>query len=431
MSGYCVLNLGCKVNRVESDHFEKCLYEAGLFSVPLEDADVVVVNTCTVTGDAEKKARKLVRSAVRSNGRARIIVTGCASAMAPDVFRDMSDRIEVVPKAEVCAHLSNLSILPCGTFEQDAHLDAVGVFADEGDRKPFLPGRSRIGVKIQDGCDNECSYCIVCKARGASKSTPHESVVQDVLALERAYVKEILLTGIDLGAYRDGDIRLADLLFILLDATRQGYPINPISDVDPRLMLPRFRISSIEPGSIDRELVHLMAASEGRICRHLHIPLQSGSNKVLSEMGRHYDVDDYVLLIDGIKREIPMISITTDVIVGFPGETDEDFNSTMDVASRCGFSNIHVFPYSKRFGTVAAARSDQIPVDTRSFRAKRLRNLARELRAEDAHRRIGEMEVYCVQEDGNMMSESYYERKALEGLHAGELIELPFSFEMP
>ncbi len=392
---YSVLNLGCKVNRVESDHFERMFHSRALVPSDPGDADIIIVNTCTVTGDAEKKARKLARSAVRANDRAHIIITGCASAIAPDVFEAMSERITVVSKHDIDAYLEGLFPIPC---MNSANGDVLSATEDETSPEGgYMPSRSRVGVKIQDGCDNECSYCIVCKARGASYSIGHD-------------------TGIDLGAYNDDGYSLDALLRMALDATASPDDGCP----------PRFRISSIEPTSITDGLISLIKESKGRICRHLHIPLQSGSDKVLTEMCRHYSVAEYVSLIAKLKREIPEISITTDIIVGFPGETESDFEATLDLAKKCAFSNIHVFPYSPRALTVAAERQDQIAPDVKSSRARKLRALASRLRDEDAISREGTTELFCVQEDGNMMSESYYEHRAPAGVAEGALLETTF-----
>lgn len=414
MISFSVLNLGCKVNRVESDHLERIFHARGMVPSDPCDADIIIVNTCTVTGDAEKKARKLVRSAVRANDGARIIVTGCASAIAPDVFKAMSDRIDVVAKRDVDAHLEDLLDDP---RMQDAR-GAVPRSALDGSAldSGYAHARSRVGVKIQDGCDNECTYCIVCKARGASYSIDHGKVLHEIGRLSASGIKEILLTGIDLGAYDDGGCRLDDLLKMALDATELSDDGHPV----------RFRISSIEPTNVTDRLIALIRSSDGRICRHLHIPLQSGSDKVLAEMARHYSSAEYASLIDELRREIPEISITTDIIVGFPGETDDDFEKTKALARRCAFSNIHVFPYSPRESTIAAARSDQVAPDVKASRAAELRALAAKLRREDAASREGYRELYCVQDDGNMMSESYYEVAAASGALAGSLIEQRF-----
>ncbi len=405
MIGFCTLNLGCKVNRVEMDGFERICQEAGLVRCDATQADIIIVNTCTVTGEAEKKARKLVRGAIRANGHADIIVTGCASAMAPDVFADMSDRVDVVAKAEMGDHLK----------------ERLSDLSPRSDTLPcqYEPDRSRVGVKIQDGCDNSCSYCIVCKARGRSHSVDVDSIHESVDRLINAGIREIILTGIDIGAYRGNDGDLTDLLSSLIDRTK--------ADLDENGRPCRFRISSIEPVNVDDRLIELIAGANGRICRHLHIPLQSGSDKVLREMGRHYDCGEYLALVERLMSSVPNISITTDVIVGFPGESDEDFKDTLDLARQCAFSNMHIFPYSKREGTVAAKRADQVPSEVKAFRARTLRKLARDLRLEDALSRVGSREVYCIQEDGMMTSESYFEAPSIEGACASRLIEADFT----
>ena len=260
--GYTVVNLGCKVNRVEADGFERLLAERGGVPVAEAAADLIVVNTCTVTGEAEKKTRKAVRHALSTNGGARVVVTGCASELSSETFATMDDRVVVVPKAGADLYLSELEMsgtAPCETPESF----------------PASPadGRTRIGIKVQDGCDNACTYCIVHVARGRATSRPADEVVAEAVALAESGVREVVLTGINLGSYDDGGADLTDLCRRLLVATADLHGAG-----EPPC---RFRIGSIEPMDVTGEFVSLLAEAEGRICRHLHLPLQSGSSRVL------------------------------------------------------------------------------------------------------------------------------------------------------
>ena len=252
--------------------------------------------------------------------------------------------------------------------------------------------RTRVGVKAQDGCNNACTFCIVLVARGESRSVAFEQVVGEAKLHARAGARELVLTGINLGAYDDGGRRLPQLLRAVLAACPAA----------------RVRIGSIEPRDVDDELIDLMARSEGRICRHLHLPLQSGSSRVLAEMNRPYDAGWFLDLVARLRSAMPTVSLSTDIIAGFPGETDADFQATMDVARQAGFSKIHVFRYSRRAGTPAAARPDQVDADAVAQRAKLLQELSHELRVADAARRAGASEQVLVEQPGRGTTESYH-----------------------
>ena len=409
---FSIVNLGCKVNRVESDGFAQLLAARGGSASPLADADVVVVNTCTVTGEAEKKTRKAVRHALRESAAPLVIVTGCAAAIDARVFEDMSPRVRVVPKAGMALFLEE------ETPEATPSPLASAATPEDGAPHAATPfsSRTRVGVKVQDGCDNACTYCIVHVARGRATSRPAAAIRAEVLQLAEAGVREIVLTGINLGSYRDGALRLADLLELLLADTACVHG----SDEAP----PRLRISSVEPMDIDDAVIDVLARADGRVCRHLHLPLQAGSTRVLAEMARPYSAEEYRALVARIRAAVPQIALTTDIIVGFPGETDEDFAATCDLARACGFSKIHVFPYSQRTGTPAAARPDQIDPAVKAARARELRALAAELRRADYTARVGNHELALVEEQNRAMTESYYEVCAPAGAPVGTLVDI-------
>lgn len=405
----CVINLGCKVNRVESDGFERLLNERGITASSVAEADLVIINTCTVTAEADKKTRKAVHRALRANGHGLILVTGCAAAQEPTVYTEMDERIEVVPKVEMASRISDL-VGDSGRSGHSALHTRTG--------SSFAPRQSRVGIKVQDGCDNACTYCIVHVARGKARSTDHEEIIQEARRLAFEGIKEIVLTGINLGTYGYGEMDLSGLMERLLSET-EGY-------ADSRGRLCRFRLSSIEPIDIDPRLIEVIASSDGRICRHLHLPLQSGSSRVLAEMGRGYDATRFLSIVEGIREVIPVVSLTTDVIVGFPGEGDDDLIETMELARASGFSKMHVFPYSRREGTPAAMRADQIPSDVKRERAARLRALSEELRRLDREMRRGTMELAICEGEGTATSESYHQVEAPASVCRGDL----FSVEM-
>jgi threonylcarbamoyladenosine tRNA methylthiotransferase MtaB len=400
-----VINLGCKVNRAESDTYEAALASMGLERTQTgaaADAQVVVVNTCTVTGEAEKKTRKTVRAALARHPKAEVIVTGCAAAISPEVFCAMSPRVTVLPKAQV-----------------DDYLQALREKFQALTEKPqvtHVNERCRIDVKIQDGCNNACTFCIVHTARGKSQSRPAPEVIEECVALARAGVPEIVLTGINLGAYSWQDMQLHDLLAQLLQATSQ---ITPATSP----FCTRFRISSIEPKNVTQELLELMAASNGRVCKHLHLPLQAGSSKVLREMARPYSAEFFEALVAKMRAIAPEISISTDIICGFPGETDAEFEETLELARRCAFSKIHVFPYSVRENTPAAARADQVPPQVKAARSARMRALSDELRAQDLLSRNGNIEFCVVEKPGCACTESYHEVQVDPAIAAGTLVK--------
>ena len=411
MNTFHIVNLGCKVNRVESDSFSQALEDHGFHPSNLPEADLIIVNTCTVTGEADKKTRKAVNHALRENNHAKLYVTGCAAAIHPDYFTALDTRVQVVSKADMLSKLEDFTHNSTSTktsTSTEAHLSAQ------------YP--TRVGVKVQDGCNHACTYCIIHVARGAATSRPLSEIINECTNLIHQGVKEIVLTGINLGSYHNHGYTLADLLTKLITTAQQ----NTIPGEPPC----RFRISSVEPMDIDDTLIHLLATSNGQICRHLHLPLQSGSSKVLAEMNRPYTAEAFLALVERLRNTIPELSLSTDIIVGFPGETEEDFAATLNVAKQCQFSKIHVFPYSKREGTPAAARPDQIDSQIKRQRASQLRALGKTLRQADWERRLNTTEYAIVEERGIAMTESYFELTAPPDTPTGSLIPLQLTNEI-
>jgi threonylcarbamoyladenosine tRNA methylthiotransferase MtaB len=377
-----VVNLGCKVNRVESDSFLAELLASG-FSLagPDEQARIVIVNTCTVTAEADAKSRKAIRHALRANPAADVVVTGCAAAIAQQELSALDERVTVEPdRLRVCALARRLCDVP----------EAAGHASTEGKgtfRRAGAGFRSRVGIKVQDGCANACTYCIVHVARNRIWAKPADEVVAEVCAAEAAGVEEVVLTGINLGSRHD----LSELVARLLSATS----------------LLRIRLSSIEPHDVDESLIELMASAQGRVCRHLHVPLQSGCDETLREMARPYDTAFFSSLAGRLRRAIPDIAITTDVIAGFPGETDEQFEESRAFCEKMGFSKMHVFRYSRREGTPAADRSDQVPAQVKASRSHALRELSARMREDFAARLVGNHETLLLESAGGATSERY------------------------
>ena len=396
-----VVNLGCKVNRVESDAVSASLVSSGAKQVAEEAADLIVVNTCTVTGEAEKKARKAVRHALTCNPHAQVIVTGCAVAIDEETYAALGENVEIVQRGELLAAMSDI---------------AKGAPIRMGDGF-----RTRVNVKIQDGCDHTCTYCIVHVARGRAYSVPFDDVMREAGEYLKLGAKEIVLTGIDLASYRDGDVRLAQLVESLLEVADKANK--------PGELPARVRASSIEPHTLDESLIDLLATSDGRLCRHLHLPMQSGSTKVLREMARPYKAEEFLEHVEHLRERVPAIALSTDIIAGFPGETDDEFEETLELARLCAFSKMHVFPYSKRAGTPAAARTDQVPPEKKAKRAAQLRTLGDELRKEDFARRCGTEELVIV-EDGCALTESYHEIAIPAGAAMGDLVPAVLEFPL-
>lgn len=372
------VNLGCRVNRVEIDDIALALEASGAKRVAEDQADVVVINTCAVTGEAEAKARKAVRHAAQLENKPYVLATGCVASLFADELVSLSDRVIVeadksrVP--EICADLLGTQLA-----------DTKAVSADGA----TATGRTRPGIKVQDGCDRRCSYCIVWKARGAARSLAYEEVAKRVRSLAEEGASEVVLTGINLGSY---------------SSSRQGQPADLTGLLAGLLedsSIGRLRLSSVEPQDITPELCELIAASEGRIAPFLHVPLQAGSDATLSRMAREYTCEEYASRIS-VARDIlgPDLSLGCDVIVGFPGETDEEFAQTYEFCKQMAYSKMHIFRYSKRPGTPAAEAPDQVAPSVMAARARELRHLASDMRAAYALSRVGKTELICVESAG-------------------------------
>lgn len=428
-----VVNLGCKVNKVESDSYVALCLGAGLVQTPLDKAHLVVVNTCAVTSEAEKKTRKTVRHVCKTAAGARVIITGCSAALHKEEYERISSRIEVVSKALTSDYLKELVRNAAAQASSDASPEAFSAALLSVDSSPstslsplpfYAPVgegfRTRTGIKVQDGCNNACSYCIVHVARGHATSRPVEEVLDEVNACIAAGSRELVLTGINLGSYHQSyggeEYDLAQLLRLLLRVTESaGVAQGTKKEKESATVFQaenapavRFRLGSIEPLDVSDELISVIAASNGRICQHLHLPLQAGSTKVLKEMYRPYTAEAYLSLVQKMRNAMPSLALSTDIIVGFPGETQEDFEQTCELAKACAFSKIHVFPYSLREGTPAAQRPDQIDPAVKNERAAYLRTLAQELTHRDKEARKGTTEWAIVEEGGVAMTESYY-----------------------
>ena len=307
--------LGCKLNQAETELLAGEYEKAGHQIVAdVKDADVYVLNTCTVTRTADSKARHLLRQARRRNAGAQIMATGCYVRRASEELK----RIEGVKllTGNGAAERAAEMMMECGA--QVAETPSPG--GREG-------GRTRAMIKIQEGCDAFCTYCIVPLVRGKSRSVPADEVISQIREKAAESFKEVVLTGTEPGSYTHEGAGLKELLEKVLIETE----------------VLRIRVSSLQPNEITEELLALW--EDERLCPHFHLSLQSGSDSVLKRMGRRYSVTDYLAAVNLIREKAPDVAITTDIIVGFPGETDEDFEKTLEICRRVNFAKIHVFPY--------------------------------------------------------------------------------------
>ncbi len=344
MKTFAIATLGCKVNQYDGDDVRRQL--KGYGEVDFSDrADLYIVNTCGVTAEAEAKARQLLRRAKRNNPGAFLVLTGCFRPEDRDQLRSLGVDL-FVPNAQKARRAELLD---------DEH-------AREGaDETLGSTKRTRVFIKVQDGCDQHCSYCAIPSFRGALSSRPLDEVVEEVRALGAAGVPEVVLTGIHLGKYGvdlDEPADLAGLVAALLQKTT----------------VPRFRLSSLEPQEVTGDLIELMA-SERRLAPHLHLPLQSGNDRILAQMNRPYDSAGFKATVSRIDQAVPGIGLTTDVMVGFPGETEAEFVETLTLLESGGLSRLHVFKFSARPGTPAATMPGAVSEAVKSARASRAREL--------------------------------------------------------
>lgn len=340
--------LGCKLNQAETELLTEQFADAGYHLVsPTEGADVYILNTCTVTHIADRKARHLLRLAHRRNPAALLVATGCYAQRAPQELSQIEGVSFVVSNDEKPQLVRLLE--ESGGLSNPTQGPTIG-----------LHTRTRSFIKIQDGCDSFCAYCIVPLVRGREKSLPTDQIVAEVKHRTDDGYKEVVLTGTEIGSYNYDGVNLKGLLERILAQTE----------------VTRLRLSSLQPQEISPEFIGLWC--DDRLCRHFHLSLQSGSDSVLSRMKRRYSAGDYQRAVSTIRALMPEAAITTDVIVGFPGETDNEFEESYNFCWQMGFARIHVFPYSARQETQAARMPNQVGDKVKQERSERMLALAKE-----------------------------------------------------
>ena len=361
----CFITLGCKVNQYETQVMREALKREGYRIVDSHEvADVYVINTCTVTSISDRKSRQMIRRSVALNPNATVVVTGCYAERSPDELREMPGVDLVLSNSEkfsIAEYLSEFEVkIPPSPPFSHPHITT-------------FDGQTRALVKIEDGCDSFCTYCIVPYTRGGTiRSRPVDSIIQEVQSLAGNGYKAVVLTGVHLGAYgRD-----------MSDGTTLVHVLRAVHDVDG---IQRIRLSSIEPMDISDAVIDEMARLP-KCAHHYHMSLQNGSDKILKLMRRGYTSAEFEDMANRIKSAMPDVGISTDVMVGFPGETEQDFRDTCDLIARVKFSRLHVFRYSPRAGTPAAKFPNKVQDKVSSQRSREVRllgdNLAREFRSQ-------------------------------------------------
>ncbi len=382
---YALVTFGCRVNQADSLGFEAQLAAAGGKAVPPADADLVVVNTCSVTATADQGARQTIRRIARDNPNARIVVTGCYATRRPDELAALPNVVRVVKNDDKPRLLAMAD-----EFVATADRFGGGEGPCGAALEPGLAGRTAFALRVQTGCAEPCAYCIIPSTRGAPRSVPMKALLDDVDRVARAGYKEIALTGVHLGSY-GRDLVPRSSLEALLAALA---PVGERYDL-------RFRISSLEPMDCTAAVVDLIARS-GSFAPHFHLPLQHASDRVLEAMRRSYTLDMYRALADGIRGRMPDASIGSDVIVGFPGETDGDVDVLERYLAGSPLTHLHVFPYSDRPGTAAAALENKVHGALVRSRAQRIRTVGRELSRRFVVSQFGTVHRALTTEDGTL-----------------------------
>lgn len=388
---YAIVTFGCRVNQADSLRIEEELRARGASDAPSSDADLVVVNTCSVTATADQGARQTIRRIARDNPAARVVVTGCYATRCGDEIAALPNVMQVVGNERKDSLVRDL-------FEGADVPTSVRFGGGEGPcgaMEPGVAGRTAFTLRVQTGCEERCAYCIIPSTRGAGRSLPIPDVVRAVEQAAASGFREVALTGVHLGSYgRDLDPPTSLLaLLAALDRCR--------ADVV-------FRVSSLEPMDCSEAVVDLIASSRGRFAPHFHLPLQHASDRVLAAMRRPYTLDHYRRLVDGIVGRMPNASIGSDMIAGFPGETDDDFGTNLAYLPGSPLTHLHVFPYSERPGTAACAMAGKVDGVVVRERSRVLRSIGAELAERFRASQVGTVRPGLTLEDGSLVVTDNY-----------------------
>lgn len=401
-----IVTFGCKVNQYESNMMKERMLSSNFFYVEnISEANIIIVNTCSVTNVADKKCLKMIRRIKREYPNSILVVAGCSSQNKQEIYENLDidilignkdkSKIDILLKEYIKTHKRYVK------FYNDRKLDFEDMLISDYNH-------IRAFIKIEDGCDNFCSYCIIPYIRGSVRSKNFETVIKEAKLLTQKGHKEIVLTGIHTGHYMDNGYDLTDL-------------INELSKIEDLL---RIRISSIEITELNDKFLNMLSTNK-KVCDHLHIPLQAGSDEILKKMNRKYDLKYYEEKIKKIRMIRPDISITTDIIVGFPYETDKLFNETLEFSRKMNFSKIHVFPYSIRLGTSAANMPNQVDESIKKERVKKLMDLSEIMEKEYYNKFVGkELDILVEECDNNVSvghSSNYLMIRLNEKLEVGQI----------
>ena len=406
--------LGCKVNQYETQEMREMLKKSGYEITENEqDADIFVINSCTVTSESDRKTRQCVRHYKNKYPKSTVVLTGCMPQSFPEMAKKLTEADIVLGNRNNSKLVESLSEY----FNDDGrvlHLDChkSGEALISSGITDFEE-RTRATLKIEDGCDRFCSYCIIPKARGRVRSKPIEDIQKEVAALADNGYREIVLVGINLSAYgKGGDLDLSDAVFAAAENEK----------------IERIRLGSLEPDHITDELIEKLVKCE-KLCPQFHISLQSGCDKTLKKMNRHYTAEEYAALCDKLRKSFKDCTLTTDIMVGFPQETEEDFSDTVKFAEKIGFEKIHIFPYSRRSGTVADKMEGQIEKSVKGYRVAELSKVADKIRTEFLKNQIGKTVSVLIegkQKDGEMFgyTPNYTPVKVMGNARIGSIIDV-------
>ncbi len=377
---YAIVTFGCRVNQAESMRMEEAFLARGGMATAAADADLVVVNTCSVTASADQGARQAIRRIARDNPASRIVVTGCYATRCEADVAALPNVVRVVRNREKDTLVERVTDGdgPCGAAIE-----------------PGVAGRTAFTLRVQTGCEERCAYCIIPSTRGGGWSLPIDDVVREVTRVSAAGFKEVALTGVHLGSY-GRDLPSPWTLIDLLRALER---------MDADVV---FRISSLEPMDCTPAIVDLVASSGGRFAPHFHLPLQHASDRMLAAMRRPYTLDDYRRLVDAVHARLPDASIGSDMIVGFPGETDEDFGANVDYLPSSPLTHLHVFPYSDRPGTEASSMREKLDGITIRDRGMQLRQIGAGLTRRFHASQSGTTRRALTLEDGSLVVTDNY-----------------------
>jgi threonylcarbamoyladenosine tRNA methylthiotransferase MtaB len=376
MKTFYIHTMGCKANQFESSIIEENLITNGLSKVTdVKDADLYILNSCSVTHKSDNEALYLLRAAKHKNPKVKIVVTGCFAQLEKENLLKY-DFIDYVFGNDEKLHM--YQALSSG---QKAQIKNLAEECEFNEVALMDTTKTRASLKIQDGCDSRCAYCIIWKARGKSRSAKQDFIIDQINKFFRQGFKEVVLTGIHIGQWgKDLDLTLLDLL----------------REIEAKTSIPRYRLGSLNPTEINEKLLDFLQTSN-KFCPHFHLSLQSANDKTLQSMNRFYKTEDYLKQIDDITRRFDLPFIGSDIIAGFAGETDEDFEITVKNLEKSGLTQIHTFPYSQRSGTVGAAMEDQVPDNIKNRRADIIKAISRGKYADFVNKNIGKTHEVLIE----------------------------------